>query len=382
MLPIGIVSIPRSSSAHAAQPFETLMSAIGYNSGNLLFTHAVWEQVAGPKQRVGFTFDPDTLNTSLRALVIPAANWVSPLVDFSDLAARVEKLDIPVILIGLGAQSAQYSRTIDVPEGTIRFIRAAALRSRKISVRGDYTRKILAGYGITNTLVTGCPSLYTDFSNGGAARLGAQEMPVDGPLLLHSTRYSAGHKPFTRKKTVHREIFRYAYRTSTDLLLQSETEEISLLAEASDKPELDWPMMKQMVMLYNASDWASLSHYISAHTKVYFDIASWAEAVGTYAGVFGTRLHATIMALNSGVPALLVPHDSRTREMAEFASIPSLPESDVRLDAEAIRGAIRSADFGAYLARRRQNAAAYTAFLADNGLEPALSEMAGIFPAR
>lgn len=37
---------------------------------------------------------------------------------------------------------------------------------------------------------------------------------------------------------------------------------------------------------------------------------------------FGSRIHGTIMALLSGVPATIVTMDSRTREMAEFFSIP------------------------------------------------------------
>ena len=43
---------------------------------------------------------------------------------------------------------------------------------------------------------------------------------------------------------------------------------------------------------------------------------------------FGSRIHGNIMALLSGVPAVVVGFDSRTREMAEFYDIPCIQSFD------------------------------------------------------
>jgi hypothetical protein len=370
-----MVSIPRLQTPLPTRGFNVLMSAAGYNTGNMLFTNAVWDQVDGPKQAVGFNFNPEKLNSTLGALVIPAANWFSPRVDFSDLADRIEKLDIPVVMIGLGAQDSSYSHKIDVPDGTVRLVRAVAERSKSVSVRGQYTKDVLANYGITNVTVTGCPSLYQDFRPGADQLLAATTRNADGPLLLHSTRYFASHRPFAETPSIHRDIFRLAYETATDLLMQSEPEEISMIVPASDKPEITPETMKLMLQIYGASNQAELEAFVAKHAHVFFDIPSWSQAMSNYGHVFGTRLHATIMALNSGVPAMLVHHDSRTQEVAEFAKLPATQPGNDPLTKDAIRKMFRSADFGAYRKARVANAATYADFLAVNGLESPLSHV-------
>jgi hypothetical protein len=346
------------------------MGAAGHNTGNLLFTNAVWGQIAGEKLSVGFKFDPEKANRTLRALVIPAANWFSPRVDFSDLADIVEKLDIPVVMIGLGAQDADYSGKLDIPDGTVRLIRAAAERSQSVSVRGHYTAAQLAHYGIKNVTVTGCPSLYHDFRPGAAQDLAAAAKRHDGPLLLHSTRYFASHKPFARDPSIHRDIFRLAYETNTDLLLQSEPEEISMITEAASKPEIEPATRDLMLQIYGADNWANLEAFILKRTHVFFDPAPWTAMLQDYGQVFGTRLHATIMALNSGIPAVLIHHDSRTREICEFAAIPHFPAKNFALSSANIRKLSKAANYKAYLNARYDNAKLYFEFLSANGLEP------------
>ena len=125
----GILSIQRRVTQNQVTTFDNLYQLVGQNTGNLLFTNALWNQVAGDKVRVGFTFDPEQLNETLDGLVIPAANWLSPHVDFTKLADLVERLKIPTILVGLGAQDQSFSGAIDIPEGTQRFVRAVSERS-------------------------------------------------------------------------------------------------------------------------------------------------------------------------------------------------------------------------------------------------------------
>lgn len=375
MKPTGLVSIPRSQKPAVSLPFATLMAAAGYNTGNMLFTNAVWEQIDGAKQAVGFKFNPEKLNKSLSAVVIPAANWFSSSVDFSDLANRVEQLDIPVVMIGLGAQDGSYSHEIDVPEGTVRLVRAVAERSKSVSVRGNYTKAVLEKYGITNVTVTGCPSLYQEFRPGADKLLAATARNSDGPLLLHSTRYYASHRPFAETPSVHRDIFQLAFATATDLLMQSEPEEISMMVPSAEKPDITPETMGLMLQIYGASNQAELEAYIAKHARVFFDVSRWSAAMLSYGRVFGTRLHATIMALNSGVPAMLVCHDSRTQEVAEFAKLPSTAPEEGSLSDEGIRKMFQSADFEAFRKARKINAATYFEFLVANGFESTLSNV-------
>lgn len=376
MKPVGIVSIPRGQTPGPTRSFANLMATAGFNTGNLLFSHAVWQQIEGPKQRIGYTFNPAKLNQSLRALVFPAANWFGPHMDLSGLADLVEQLDIPVVLIGLGTQDRDYSGNVTVPEGTVRFVRAVSERSQSISVRGHYTAEVLKQYGINNITVTGCPSLYQQQRTHAGKRLLKASKKQPENVLLHSTRYAANHRPFIDAPSLHLELFRLAYRSRADLLFQSEPEEISLLVEAFDKPELDELLRNSLLEIYQAEDWPSFGAYIQARGRVFFDIRSWRQGISQNDGAFGTRLHATIMALNFGIPSMLAHHDSRTREVCDFAGIPNVAADPALADPDTIRRLLADADFRRFLDVASNNLKIYEQFLADNTLAPSVTAKA------
>ncbi|MEZ5985953.1 MAG: polysaccharide pyruvyl transferase family protein [Hyphomonas sp.] len=276
----GILSIVPKVEADSLARFGQLYELVGKNTGNLLFTNAVWNQIAGPKERVNFTFDPDKLNERLSALVIPAANWLGPVVDFSNLANLVEQLKIPVTLIGLGAQDDTYSGTVNIPEGTIRFVRAVAERSHSISVRGEYTRRVLSKLGINNVTVTGCPSLYHNFRTFSPPPERLNIRFRRG--LIHATRFSASYAPFAQTESVHRQLYRMAYAEKLDILLQSETEEMALLSGFGEDAGLDSRLKQLLLQSYGAPNWEDWLGYISAHGRVFFDVAEWARALDAY----------------------------------------------------------------------------------------------------
>ena len=363
----GILSILPSLEARSQYSFDRLYHLVGKNTGNLLFTNAVWNQIGGPKERFSFSFDPEKLNSKFDALVIPAANWLGPTVDFSDLADRIERLTIPVVLIGLGAQDASYSGSINVPEGTVRLVKAVAARSASISVRGEYTKQILNGLGVQNVTVTGCPSLYHDFRRFTPPP-SKPHVRVDRGLI-HSTRYSASYAPFAKADSVHRRLFRFAFARKLDILFQSEPEEMAWLAGLTKAGGLDDQLRSLLMEIYDAGDWDTLVAYWQVHGRVFYDVGEWSRSLDAYDYVLGTRLHGTIMALNSGVPAVLVYHDSRTREMAEFAAIPSVSADALRLDGGGVEKLFRKSDFDAYYERREANRAVYRNFLKAQGLK-------------
>jgi hypothetical protein len=80
------------------------------------------------------------------------------------------------------------------------------------------------------------------------------------------------------------------------------------------------------------------------------------------------------MSPNSGVPAVLVPHDSRTREMGDFAGIPTCKESRVQLDEASLTETFRKADFEKFVRRGARNKERYHAFLIENALTPNLGD--------
>jgi hypothetical protein len=155
------VSIPPSFDPSDPMGIDALYQAIGRNTGNLMFTNAVWRQVAWDHAEYSFSLDPDRVNQRFDQVIIPAANWLYEKFDvFGGLAAGVEKLRVPVILIGLGAQAGLEKAIPVLPEGTVRLLRAVSERSALIGTRGEFTNSVLAHYGIHNYQSIGCPSLF------------------------------------------------------------------------------------------------------------------------------------------------------------------------------------------------------------------------------
>jgi len=64
-------------------------------------------------------------------------------------------------------------------------------------------------------------------------------------------------------------------------------------------------------------------------TRFFLDPTTWFDHLAQYDFSFGTRIHGNIAALLAGTPALLVAHDARTLELAQFHEIPYRLVTDV-----------------------------------------------------
>ncbi|MBK8536751.1 MAG: polysaccharide pyruvyl transferase family protein, partial [Candidatus Competibacteraceae bacterium] len=94
-------------------------------------------------------------------VVIPAANFLWKNFDFGYMADFLEKTNLPIIIIGVGAQTNDRTMASPIHPNTLRLMRLISDRSASIGVRGYYTAEVLAANGIHNVRVIGCPSIYT-----------------------------------------------------------------------------------------------------------------------------------------------------------------------------------------------------------------------------
>ena len=56
--------------------------------------------------------------------------------------------------------------------------------------------------------------------------------------------------------------------------------------------------------------------------RFFLDPKTWFDHLAQYDFSFGTRIHGNIAALLAGTPAVLLAHDSRTLELADYHQIP------------------------------------------------------------
>ena len=192
-----------------------LLSQTGRNTGNLLFASAA-SAIAGTPERIPPRSFESAQAQGHDCIILSAANWLGPGADFGAVSDQIEAADLPVIVLGLGAQAGLDQKIPALHPGTRRLISMLAERSPMISARGPFSAEVLAHYGAKNVMVTGCPSLLK--SRGvqpsfAAARTEGALAPED--VVLHSTRHH-----YNPAAPFHAWLYREAKRCGYDLLLQ------------------------------------------------------------------------------------------------------------------------------------------------------------------
>lgn len=358
---IGVVSISPAARDHRGLPFERFYESFGKNTGNYMFTQSMFRQFDADMEHIGFNYTIERVNKELDHIVIPAANWLNKTANWDFLTDNIKNTDVPISLIGIGLQAHTKSiAEVKVSESAFNFVRTLADRSPYISVRGDFTRDWLHSVGIKNVVTTGCPSLYMNLLN-------PRKNTTEGNgIVFQSTRYDLP-RVFLDETSVNRELFALAAKLNTHIIYQSEVEEMRYLLYPEGEASAVGAETKILPDLYRLDGICTAREYVMNKGRVFFDIQRWSDFVAQSNGVIGTRLHGSIVALNSGVPAVLLPHDSRTAEVAEFAKIPMAEPSCVTtaIGEDDVMRILSQADTDSYYLARTRNAVVYKQFLSE-----------------
>lgn len=360
---VGIISIPPEPRDPEKLPFAHFYTTLGSNTGNMMFTVAVHRQMRGNVERVSFGFDPKKVNSTLDYIVIPCANWLNPRVEWDWFCDLLEQVEIPVIPIGLGLQSPHSDLDrVSISASSERLAHIFSKKAPFISVRGDFTRNYLHSVGIDNVVTTGCPSLYMRICDEAA-------YDPEGEVAILPTRYPI-RQDFIDMKSLNNGLFKVAAKHDLDIIYQSEREEMEYLFYRNRDALFPENFPDGLQQVYGFENPDQLVDYIDRKGRSFTDLKEWVAYTQTKAGIIGTRLHGSILALNAGCPAVLFAHDSRTAEMIEFASLPTaLPPDDVEsLDPSGLRALINPDDYDQYVRKRQENARIYRDFLDANGV--------------
>lgn len=340
----------------------------GSNVGNLLFSDAVYRTLNTPGTELvpdAFTTERDgvdsahiaRINDEFDHFVLPLANAFRPafLPALNKLSAVIEKLQIPVTVIGVGAQlsGAQGTRIEDLPESLTapvsRFMRAVLKSSPKVGVRGEFTREYLEalGFGDQDVEVIGCPSLLDQAEYRITKRVDALS---DSSKLAFNAVPSL--TPMGQVLESHRARFPQTY------YVQQEHRELALLMWGH-------PIEGKLAAAFPRT--IDHPNYQRDILRFFIDPAAWRAFLAQCDFSFGNRIHGNIAALTAGTPAVLLSHDSRTRELADYHRIPyrAMPASAADVRAEEL---YEAADFAAFHAVQSENVERYATFLDASGL--------------
>jgi hypothetical protein len=362
------------------------IDAIGGNQGNLLYQFSAHRSLVADNVRVStisygrFDGGPveeraERINSECDHLVLPLSSSfrLQMLDNLKAWADLVERLTIPVTVVGIGAQL----RLQDVDEGTFvpsrvtgiaapaaeieeheaasrRFVAAVLERSSTIGVRGEITRDYLRhlGFPADRIDVIGCPSL---FMWGPGFRMPDS---ANEPRLTARSRISMS--------------FDHRIEPTADVLAATAADFPRSTVYAQEK------LGARMVVdgTETRATWKGdprfpvhTSHQLyREHRMAYSPTAwSWIRHLEDDDFAFGPRLHGTVAATLAGTSAHLLVHDSRTLEVARHHHLPHTLTRDLG-DVRSVRDLAARQDYTAFNRAYPELLDAYLAFLTRNGL--------------
>ncbi len=364
--------MPRILIRSAKDPFLALTpeaslarNVFAGNTGNLLFTQSVHQVLSVPGTEVvsdGYVNDRvdatpevvERINEEYDAFVIPLANAFRStfLVELRRLTDLIRRLDIPVVVVGVGAQTV--AKAVELPpevrEDTAAFLRAVLDRSAKVGVRGEVTQRCLAalGFGDDHVEVIGCPSLFTPGLTAPVHKR-VEALTTESRLAANATLTQSRMGRIMQRSAAAYPQLTYVAQTRVELRHLLWGEPVPGDFDPSMPTSVDHPL------------------YRADRIRMFVDPTTWYAFMREQEFAFGTRLHGNIAALVAGTPAFLLTFDSRTTEVAEHHAIPHARLGSVEEDVDPALLYERT-DLTEFNARRPELFDRYVAFLEKNGL--------------
>jgi hypothetical protein len=235
-------------------------------------------------------------------------------------AEFVEKLQLPVCTFGFGCQAplGQKISEAEVDPRSVRLLRAISANAKVIAVRGQFTADLCAKYGVKNVSVVGCQSCYYSGVTQWEAKPSLKQPPKRpvayvslSPDESHALRLMmAGTAAIIGQGDVTDEAIRNGSITRADFI--------------ADTANYWLPPFLRAMFDDGRVTRADYYDYIASSYHKFYNVPDWiAHIRENYDFCFGTRFHGNMAALLSGVPALWLVHDMRTKELCEHLGLPS-----------------------------------------------------------
>jgi hypothetical protein len=294
----------------------------GGNTGNLAFIHAIDSHIRDDKEYFDWDFDPEDINSRFDFVFLICANMINADVDLSHLASRVERLRLPMTAASLGVQGDTDATDFNVSPSCRRFLFCLSEKSTSFGIRGVRAADCLTRLGITNFRIIGCPSNFINPNR--SLGQGVLEAATKSPFLN-----VAAHIDLLTMEThdaVYRKLQELGAGRRAKYFIQSPEGyvELALKVDRNFTPSQLSALKGPLGMQENVDPLS----YLQDTLRCYVSTEHWLFDMRNYDCSIGPRLHGNIVAIQAGVPSIIVYHDARTKELAETIAIPcvSVPE--------------------------------------------------------
>lgn len=272
--------------------------------------------------------DIERYNKSFGFGFLRGSNFIHEYMNWERAPEVLERLLIPIHAIGVGAQ-AERKRDIELSDASKQVWNFISARCRTIGVRGVFTADTLNGLGIKNVDIIGCPSLFRMRNRDLELRLkpASEIRNVAFSLRRETSRvYAVDQNEFVRRQ---RDVLlRLADAYDLTVTIHGEPEEKAFY-------EGDEQQIQQATSRLRALGWFTDSTEARL-TDIYRHRLFLNDAVEQYDAMISTkdfaigyRVHGVLPALASGIPAILITYDTRSEELAETFSIPTIRDTEL-----------------------------------------------------
>jgi hypothetical protein len=362
---------------------------MGANAGNLLYANGVVRALAARSNRIDTgAFDAHLVDRDewIRKINKRYDHYVVPLANvfrykngdsLEAMTQLVRGLDIPVTVVGVGAQAPITASREDAAsirmgktggrklpsvaesqrhDDRVRaFVEAVLAKSATFGVRGPVTKAYLVALGLPDERidVIGCPSVFTW---GPDFRVHASDQPLTADSAISM---NVDYRVRGIGEVVERNAELYPRLVSPVQDLKS----ARMIITGED--QFDMAKRDPQTPIHTG-------HRLYREGRLQFFPSPWGwiSSLGRTQFAFGNRLHGNIAAILGGTPAHLLAHDSRTLELAEYHAIPHTNFHKQQSPPTAAELWERT-DYTAFNEAYPERFATYLGFLHRNGLRTA-----------
>lgn len=347
-----------------------IYEAVAHNTGNLAFVHAIHAHLGGNVRSVMWADPIELANQADTVAILPLAIQRGQHLDLAKQAERFQQITVPLVAIGLGAQSNLKREIPHVQESTLSWLRSlvdhAPSSWPNIGAQDASTMDVLDHLGFADhATIIGCPSHFINptplLGKQIAGRLHTPER-----IAVTAGDHNRGHLrriEASLARLVTETDGSYIGQSPLDMMMltrgQAQAMEGANLQECRDYIQPDMPMREFV-------DWSI------RYGNLFSDAQRWLEHYRHFDFVIGTRVHGVILGIQSGIPSMCIIHDSGTLELCETLKIPYILAADV-MDGVKRRDLVPRFNFDAedFDRNRRAICRRYVQFLWSNGLAPA-----------
>jgi hypothetical protein len=317
-------------------PFDEQIDMAGKNTGNLFIGEAVRshlrrlygnkietiEHYSFPMTRAA---DGAEIAEKFDHIVMAASNMLNAGIDFGFLATFVETSGLPLSIFGLGAQAEHTDDIFKISKGSKRLMDYAAANFPGVGVRGSFTAAILEHNGVKNIEIMGCPTGYINAGTGFQIEVPKSVDDIKRAAVSYK-RDRNKYKTDDQLKDIQIDMLKLSMDKGFDLVAQADFAETWM----GHHKVIDPRKLNNMATYFGMKDKKpDLEQYVLNHVHSYFTWEEWRTLMEQMDFAFGCRFHGNMMAMNAGVPALFMLHDTRTAELCETLRLPGLTIEEI-----------------------------------------------------